>query len=243
MRLIVSHTSIEYVCLVYWVKPFKIPFSISCGLYRNNERNKKTCLSCCKIQPGEIPRFRCPLTTAPVRTDGFFLRPYGCNIAHGKDLASEAVAEVLQSFFENFSAADFCYRQITASCTFVCRKFFRHTKGARSARPGGVPESRHLTTYDMTSSKKRIGRPTTTDPRVHRYNFKLTTEENIRFKQMLCKAGSEHNRSRFIVKRIFNEEFVVVKRDPSKVQFIARLNDFYFQFQKLGNNCVPVKAI
>ena len=88
----------------------------------------------------------------------------------------------------------------------------------------------------MTTTKKRIGRPTTTDPRVHRYNFKLTTEENIRFKQMLCKAGLEHNRSRFIVKRIFNEEFVVVKRDPSKVQFVARLNDFYSQFQKLANN-------
>ena len=88
----------------------------------------------------------------------------------------------------------------------------------------------------MTTTKKRIGRPTTTDPRVHRYNFKLTTEENIRFKQMLCEAGLEHNRSRFIVKRIFGEEFVVVRRDPSKVQFIARLNDFYFQFQKLGNN-------
>ena len=96
----------------------------------------------------------------------------------------------------------------------------------------------------MTTTKKRIGRPTTTDPRVHRYNFKLTTEENIRFKQMLCKAGLEHNRSQFIVKRIFNEEFVVVKRDPSKVQFIARLNDFYFQFQKLGNNYNQiVKAI
>ena len=88
----------------------------------------------------------------------------------------------------------------------------------------------------MTTTKKRIGRPTTTDPRIRRYNFILTTEENIRFKQMLCKAGLEHNRSRFIVKRIFAEEFVVVKRDPSKVQFIARLNDFYFQFQKLANN-------
>ena len=95
----------------------------------------------------------------------------------------------------------------------------------------------------MTTTKKRIGRPTTTDPRVHRYNFKLTTEENIRFKQMLYKAGSEHNRSRFIVKRIFAEEFVVIKRDPSKTQFIARLNEFYFQFQKLANNCAPVKAI
>ena len=46
----------------------------------------------------------------------------------------------------------------------------------------------------------------------------------------------EHNHSRFIVKRLFAEEFVVVRRDPSKVQFVARLNDFYFQFQKLGNS-------
>ena len=65
----------------------------------------------------------------------------------------------------------------------------------------------------------------------------------IRFNELLCKAGSEHNRSRFIVKRIFAEEFVVIKRDPSKTQFIARLNEFYFQFQKLANNCAPVKAI
>ena len=51
-------------------------------------------------------------------------------------------------------------------------------------------------------------------------------------------------RGRFIVKRIFAEEFVVIRRDPSKVQFIARLNDFYFQFQKLGNNYNQiVKAI
>ena len=88
----------------------------------------------------------------------------------------------------------------------------------------------------MTTTKKRIGRPTTTDPRVHRYNFKLTTDENIRFKQMLCKAGLEHNRSRFIVKRLLAEELVVVRPAPSTVQFVTRLNDFYFQFQKLANN-------
>ena len=119
MRLIVSHTSIEYVCLVYWVKPFKIPFSISCSLYRDNERNKKTDLSCCKIQPGEIPWFRCPLQTAPVRTDGFFLPRNGCNIAPGTDPAPEAATEDFRNFGQRFSGADFCYRQITASCTFV----------------------------------------------------------------------------------------------------------------------------
>ena len=53
---------------------------------------------------------------------------------------------------------------------------------------------------------------------------------------MLCKAGLEHNRSRFIVKRLFSEEFIIIRRDPSKTQFVARLNDFYFQFQKLANN-------
>ena len=73
LRLIVSYTVVKRVCLVLCFKPFKISFSVSCGLYRDNERNKKTCLSCCKIQPGEIPWFRCPLQTAPVRTDGFFL--------------------------------------------------------------------------------------------------------------------------------------------------------------------------
>ena len=164
-------------------------------------------------------------------------------ILHRERPALESRSGGLAKFFRKFFRRG-VFASLEASELYLCMpKSFSAYKGARSARPGGVPESRHLTTYDMTSSKKRIGRPTTTDPRVHRYNFKLTTEENIRFKQMLCKAGLEHNRSRFIVKRIFNEEFVVVKRDPSKVQFIARLNDFYFQFQKLGNNCAPVKAI
>ena len=70
----------------------------------------------------------------------------------------------------------------------------------------------------------------------YKYSFRLNEEQNIRFNELLCKAGLEHNLSRFIVKRIFAEEFVVIRRDPSKVQFVARLNDFYFQFQKLGNN-------
>ena len=77
----------------------------------------------------------------------------------------------------------------------------------------------------------------------YKYSFRLDEQQNIRFCRMFAEAGLEHNRSRFIVKRIFAEEFVVVIRDPSKVQFVARLNDFYSQFQKLANNCAPVKAI
>ena len=78
----------------------------------------------------------------------------------------------------------------------------------------------------------------------YKYSFRLTEEQNIRFNELLRKAGLEHNRSRFIVKRIFAERFEVLKRDPSKMQFIARLNDFYFQFQRIGNNYNQVvKAI
>ena len=85
----------------------------------------------------------------------------------------------------------------------------------------------------MDTNQKRTQQPKTPS---YKYSFRLNEEQNIRFNELLCKAGLEHNRSRFIVKRIFAEEFVVVRRDPSKVQFVVRLNDFYFQFQKLGNN-------
>ena len=106
---------------------------------------------------------------------------------------------------------------------------------------GAAPKSRPFFKLYMDTNRKQTDKKPRTPS--YKYSFRLNEEQNIRFNELLCKAGSEHNRSRFIVKRIFGEEFVVVRRDPSKVQFIARLNDFYFQFQKLGNNCVPVKAI
>jgi hypothetical protein len=85
----------------------------------------------------------------------------------------------------------------------------------------------------MDTNQKRTQQPKIPS---YKYSFRLNEEQNIRFNELLCKAGLEHNRSRFIVKRIFAEKFIVIRRDPSKVQFVARLNDFYFQFQKLGNN-------
>ena len=94
------------------------------------------------------------------------------------------------------------------------------------------PVERLFNRYYEYRPKKNTTSPTPS----YKYSFRLNEEQNIRFNELLCKAGSEHNRSRFIVKRIFGEEFVVVRRDPSKVQFVARLNDFYSQFQKLANN-------
>ena len=70
----------------------------------------------------------------------------------------------------------------------------------------------------------------------YKYSFRLNEEQEIRFRQLLAVAGLEHNRSQFIVKRLFSERFEVIRRDPSKVEFLTRLNDLYFQFQRVGNN-------
>ena len=99
---------------------------------------------------------------------------------------------------------------------------------------GAAPKSRPFFKLYMDTNRKQTDKKPRTPS--YKYSFRLNEEQNIRFNELLCKAGSEHNRSRFIVKRIFAEEFVVIKRDPSKTQFIARLNEFYFQFQKLANN-------
>ncbi|WP_278339143.1 hypothetical protein, partial [Alistipes putredinis] len=138
------------------------------------------------------------------------------------------------------------FASLEASELYLCpTNWHLSDKGARSARPGRSPKSNAFLTDIMDTNRKQTDK-TGKKPRTpsYKYSFRLNEEQNIRFNELLCQAGLEHNRSRFIVKRLFGEEFVVIKRDPSKVQFIARLNDFYFQFQKLGNNYNQVvKAI
>ena len=46
----------------------------------------------------------------------------------------------------------------------------------------------------------------------------------------------EHNRSRFIVGRIFDETFRVVRADPTKQRYIVRLNEYIAQISRVGNN-------
>ncbi len=89
-----------------------------------------------------------------------------------------------------------------------------------------------------------MGKRNETKLQSYKYSFRLNEEQNLRFGQMLREAGSEENRSRFIVGRIIGEPFTVVRHDPSKTEFVARLNDFYYQFQRIGNNYNQVvKAI
>ena len=147
------------------------------------------------------------------------------------------VERLRRGFFPSPDGSELCFCPTT---------FGLSDKNARSARPGPLPSRDPFLSYIMDTNRKQTDQTDQTDktdktdkkPRTssYKYSFRLNEEQNIRFNELLCKAGSEHNRSRFIVKRIFCEEFVVIKRDPSKTQFVARLNDFYFQFQKLANN-------
>ena len=98
---------------------------------------------------------------------------------------------------------------------------------------------------------RQSGRPTTVNPKVHRYNFRLTETENVRFEQMLSETGEEHNRSRVIVKQLFAECFEVLKCVPPKTQFIALLTTFigniYNQIVKainahFSNVAIPLKS-
>ena len=124
-------------------------------------------------------------------------------------------------------------------------KIFSAYERSSLCEAGRSPESNAFLTDIMNTDPKQTNRNARkSETPSYKYSFWFNEEQNIRFNELLCKAGLEHNRSRFIVKRIFAEEFVVIKRDPSKTQFIARLNDFYFQFQKFGNNYNQiVKAI
>ena len=176
--------------------------------------------------------------SAPVRSSPhrwIFLSRNGCNIAPGTDPPgsrnggfSELRSEILRRGF--FPSPD-------GSELYLCMpKIFSAYERSSLCEAGRSPESNAFLTDIMNTDPKQTNRNARkSETPSYKYSFWFN-EEHIRFKKLLCKSGLEHNRSQFIVKRIFGEEFVVIKRDPSKTQFIARLNDFYFQFQKLGNN-------
>ena len=91
-------------------------------------------------------------------------------------------------------------------------------KGPRSARRVRFSQVEPQIFHRMTRQRKCNP---LSQPPSYKYSFRLNEEQNIRFNELLCKAGLEHNRSRFIVTRLFAERFEVIRRAPSKVEFLT----------------------
>ena len=80
-----------------------------------------------------------PLQTAPVRTEGLFWRPHGCNIAAGTAPVPEAVAEVFQSFQKKFFRRGFLLSPDNSELYLCPTNWHLSDKGPCSARPGVLP--------------------------------------------------------------------------------------------------------
>lgn len=73
------------------------------------------------------------------------------------------------------------------------------------------------------------------DNRIYLHSFRLTEEENNRFLALVEQSGAR-SKTHFIVNKMFNREFRVVKTDIEKHKYYLKLSDFYRQFRGLANN-------
>jgi len=79
------------------------------------------------------------------------------------------------------------------------------------------------------------GRKPKINPKMNRYVFRLTDEENAKFLALFDQSGMD-NKRRFIVSLLFGKEMKSVKIDKGTVDFYMRLTSFHSQFRSVGVN-------
>lgn len=79
------------------------------------------------------------------------------------------------------------------------------------------------------------GRKPKLNPKMHRYVFRLTDEENAKFLSLFDQSGIS-NKAKFIVLLLFGKEMKSVKIDKGTVDFYMRLTSFHSQFRSFGVN-------
>ena len=79
------------------------------------------------------------------------------------------------------------------------------------------------------------GRKPKINPKMNRYVFRLTDEENAKFLALFDQSGMD-NKARFIVSLLFGKEMKSVKIDKGTVDFYMRLTSFHSQFRSVGVN-------
>ncbi|WP_159730871.1 conjugal transfer protein MobA [Sphingobacterium sp. 18053] len=90
---------------------------------------------------------------------------------------------------------------------------------------------------DENQKKKwnKGGRKPKLKPATHRYVFRLTDEENVRFLTMFEKSGM-HTKAKFITSVLFGKEIKTVQINMAAMDYYTRLTNFYSQFRNIGVN-------
>ena len=83
--------------------------------------------------------------------------------------------------------------------------------------------------------RNKGGRIPKSDPAVFRYTVRFNAVENTRFLSLFEQSGMQ-TKAHFIVARLFNEEFKVIKIDKNAVDYYTRLTTLYGQFRSVGVN-------
>lgn len=95
----------------------------------------------------------------------------------------------------------------------------------------------------MEKTKHRKGgRPTKTDPAVHRYSVNFSDIENARFLTIWEQSGVL-SKAAFIKARVFDQTFRVIKTDRGTLEYVAKLTAFHAQFRAIGTNYNQVVKI
>ena len=79
------------------------------------------------------------------------------------------------------------------------------------------------------------GRKQIKDPAVFRYTIRMNAVQHAEFLSLFEQSGMK-NMSRFILARIFDETFKVIKVDKLAVDYYTKLTAFYAQFRAIGVN-------
>lgn len=88
---------------------------------------------------------------------------------------------------------------------------------------------------EMNRKQNKGGRKPKVNPKMNRYVFRLTDEENAKFLALFDQSGMG-NKARFIVSMLFGKEMKSVKIDKGTVDFYMRLTSFHSQFRSVGVN-------
>ncbi len=85
------------------------------------------------------------------------------------------------------------------------------------------------------SHRNKGGRPSKIDPAKNCVMVRFSDVEYAAFLSMFEQSGL-HSKARFILARIFDDEFRVVKTDGAALEFVSRLTALYGQIRSVGVN-------